>query len=241
MDLYAALMAGLVFSTNAKFSNTMLDFVLPGNGGVIVAAADWWRDPHGWTDRVAFLAGDLQSSSSGWVLRRNDTVSCVFASPDDHELPLLANARARTDLDRPAYLAALTALKAHVPEFAAALDEWITLVRQRPVVDPVADLVRLRTEQRDVGLLYLLGDAGQPVDVLVIDRNGDYAVRAGSPWLESIGSQYGTSEPLPPIRDFLAWAATESPNDGMSAGTFEVRTAEGTLEGIALRSLPSIV
>lgn len=92
--------------------------MLVGPTGVIVASIGWWQDPNGWADRVVFLHGAPVDAPTGWSLKRNDTVSVWFASPDTEEQARIDLYRVACDIRRADYLQALDRLTVHLlPEF----------------------------------------------------------------------------------------------------------------------------
>lgn len=241
---FASLLSGMVLSTSESTTNVPLDFVLVGNGGVIVAAATWWLDPYGWDGKVVFVAGTPQPCLSGWQLKRDDAVSIVVASPDPDDLSDLANLRTEMDTDRARYLLKLDQLKEWLgPEWESQIAEWGKAVAARPLRDLVAEHAKAQTANRPVGLLDLVDESGAVVDVMAIDDLGNAATATGDDWLESIAGQWVSfaNEDRPTIAQFIAWAASQRTSGPTSVKGGRTINTDGTVEGIALAALQRTV
>ena len=234
MDLIASLMSGLMLASSDDTADSALDFVLEGEGRVLIAVTGWWLDPHGWADRVVVASGDLTPAAGGWRLTRTDEVRVVLSTPDDDERVLLTAHRATTDIDRELYLRKCVELsRALDDDFRAGFVAWVKAFTARPVLDPL-ELVRLQQSQPRKVAIIRLGKR----DVLVLDARGDAAVAVGDDWLESIAGQWRSFEdPRPSLVDFAEWVTTQNPHGDAGLAPVVLDVLAGDLEGIAQRSL----
>ena len=241
MKLIDALTAGLVIATNQRPDSVPLDFVLVGPSGLIVTAAYWWKDPHGWDGRAVFMSGTLVELPGGWRVLRDDAVSIHFASPDQDEQLKLDDHRFVIDTEREAYLTKLGLLRTWLgSEWEAPMDEWIAVVKARPVRDAVQEYLTRSTAEREVAIVVLANQDQEPFDALVLDALGSAATAGGNDWLESLGSQWVafTDETRPTLTDFATWVATQRPSGPYGIHRVETVRAEGTSDAIAFRSVP---
>lgn len=244
MNILEACFSGLVMSCSAMDNDRAVDVVLVGEKSILVLFADWWVADWG-TDGYAYLEGTLAQDGDTWRLKRTDSILVYFAAPEMDALALDArNNRAQQRFSKASWGQYLDKLKiADVSDgFETAVASWIALAAPKEEdAEPVeAEIIRV-TANRPVGILPLLCADGVVVDALMIDGHGAAATLAQDPWLLSIASQWSSyeSDLRPSITEFLAWAGSKTPMGSRVLGKPRESNAEGTVEAIALRYVPT--
>jgi hypothetical protein len=236
-----ACLSGLVLSCSARTNDRGIDLVLVGPGAVHVLFAGWWNGDWG-NDGYAYLEGDLVEDQGSWTLKRTDDLLVYFGVPEDDDMILtVVNNRLAQRISSETWQAYLdkVSLLYLDPIFVPAMAEWLLLATPKPGEDPIAARRALHEANRPIGILPMAGSEGKLIDALVIDDFGHAATAHGCPWLESVASQWMTQNPRPTITEFLAWAGEEIPmGSGVLLKPLETFSA-GTLEGIALRYVPT--
>lgn len=235
MSYLTEFMAGRVLSATRLPKPIPVDFAIPGRDAVLVAVAGWWTQPWSLDGGILVLRGELRPDQFGLALGDD----AHFLVPEAEDALAVFNAREAARLNTSAYLREVEALRQVCPEWDAGLAEWAAACASLPSYLPVPP--QGPVDQRTVGLVPFT-DASGVTDLLVLDENGIYAVARGNEWLESIGAQWAdfTEETRPSLVEFLGWIADQSPYGGGALGKPLVSLEEGTTEGIALRSVPSM-
>lgn len=240
MSLLDDCLAGVYLSTTAFSRDLPLDFAVENDGWVVLALAGWWQRDWSFDGDLFLVRGKIEADPVGWKITRDDAVRSWIMRADLKEIrePVMAN-RASTDFDRQAYLVQLAALmNALGEEWRQAVGSWQSAIERRPERDPVVEAKARAQADRGIGIVSIRRD-GRRVDALVIDDRGEAATAHGDPWLESIGSQWMALAPRPSIVEFLAWVAEQTPYGGAELEQPREGNDHGTLQAIALRSVPN--
>ena len=242
MSILTDSMAGLMLTSKDLPQDVGLDVVIAGPEHVFAFEVGWWTIRYGLGAGLFMFEGGLDKNTFGWFVRRTDSRTVQFIPPEPSAMKLLVERhRQHTDIERDAYLKVLDELPNYLgEEFNKPVEEWIALVKARPVVDALTIVQAQLHRKRAVGSLTVEDENGKVLDVLVVDEDGDFATSKGNSWLDSIGSQWGHAdvENRPTIQAFLEWASEQRPR-GLNPGKCKISTEEGSTRDIALGIVPA--
>lgn len=212
-----------------------IDFVAFSDSATLVLHADWWRKTWALGDSVQALHAvpEASDASNVWDFKHGSGALLAPASDEDQQT-YLDQMRMRTDLHRPAYLNQLSLLMDDHPEFDFL--PWVQAILARPEID-LAATAEGETRERAIGKIMLLDGGQNVVDTLVIDELGNAASLKPDGYMALFVEQWTSyaEGQLPPLSEFVAWLAEQTPYGDRTLSGAGVISASGDVEDIALQ------
>jgi len=242
MELLDACMSGLVLaSSRDQIGIRPLDFVLTSDEQTIFVFADWWAGDWGRDFGFSLTYGMLVPGDQGWRLAHPENIPVSLSAPEtDEERSAIEKARLRIDVDREKYLEQLEVFRSVLGSgWYKKCDEWISMVKARPVIDPVDAYRKRNTGLRDIGVITVTDQDGVVADALAIDVLGNAAAARDEEWLESVATMWSgySEQDRPSMPDFFGWVQTQRPV-GLNVEAPKYFRREGDVETIAFEQLP---
>ena len=210
MSLVTDCLAGISIYNYSMEVPLVLDFVANGESSSLVVVAGWWKRDWNSVGSLFVTSYDFPAINTpqGWKIGSDS----LCAADDEPSQSAMNTNRDIADFDRANYLAALLQLKDEFPNIN--FDDWIAAIQARPLRDPLREYKNKMTAIRQMAKVYMLGQDGNAVDVLVLDDLGQAAQASSDPWLSRIAGQYRNMDQKPPLADYVNWVASQTPYGG---------------------------
>ena len=239
MDLIEVLMDGRELREPRYFAPQPLDFVVEGEGSLMLFLSGWWTADWSIGNGVeVYENASLEERGMNWAIvgAMEPELQPLIATPSDQNMAdALARARRMIDFRREDYLAALHEASGGNDGFDFA--PWIGAVLSRPKLDPVEEYKKNHLAPRKMGRIFLSSGDNEVADVLVLDDLGVAATARGNPWLESIAERWAMMDERPDLEAFLNWVADQRSYGPFGLSEPRIFVAEGDVEEIAQRQL----
>lgn len=211
-----------------------LDFAVTDGQLTLCVMADWWTTDWGMDKGLFVMNAPLAEDGTFEGL---GTTYAIETFTDDFFADTFARSRRRIDLRRGVYLQELDRLRDFEPRFD--LSGWRRLIGERPILNPIAELVADQDRMRATTLIRLTDGTGRTVDVLAIDELGNAATVDPRGFLSLFADRWsGYDAPQrPDPAEFAAWLVTQRPPGPVSLETPEVISAQGSLQEVAREAL----
>lgn len=225
-------LSGALFRSDLFERPQVVDFIAVGDGGSIVALADWYQVD--WVNYERLFRRGVPQFDGLQVTWPDEPSFRVFGVDNSEQLQFCQESRIRADLERQEYLRNLEALREAFGEFVD-LEAWTKIILDRPAYNPFAEVEKERDLLRQFGRIFLVDAQNQRRDVLLATEDGEAVTMGLDPWLATIAKAWVHRDDRPTLEEFMQWLTEQSPYGPFRLDGMAIQTDKGTLQSIAER------